>query len=353
MTTRRERIAAEAAAAEAALAAAAAGTPPAGGTADPGAPAAPATPAVADPAATPASPTADAGTPPAPAPTAAPAAAAPAVSDIEQRYNSLQGMFNRQAAENADLKARLDQTLRLAELQRTAAPAAPAAAPTPPPSLVSASEREEFGPDLIDVAQRAAREQYLPLITALQGRVARLEQTIAQQSQTVQRVEAVAAQTAEQKFEADLTAAAAAAGYDWKAINLDPKFLDFLDEEDTFSGEKRLSLFQRAAQQLDAKRVSSFFGAYAKGMTAARPLDGGNSPASGTAAPIVDPRSLVTPGPAAPAPATTAPANGKIWTQAEVEKVYDDRMKQRITAEQFAVQEAAVLKAINEGRVRG
>jgi hypothetical protein len=240
------------------------------------------------------------------------------------------------------------------ELRNAAPPAAPAAAPAPPTRLLTPDEIAEWSPEMISVVQRAAREIYEPVVANLRGRLDRLEQGFRAQDATVKQVAQVTAQTAEDKFEADLTANAGGT-YDWKAINNDPNFLDFLQQADTFSGKKRHDLFLEAAGQLDAGRVSAFFGAYAqaKGIAAARPLDGGNSPGSSTAAPTVDPLSLVAPGPAAPAPAASVPAAGKIWTQAEVLAPYDDYHRGAITEQEFKVREAAALKAVAEGRVRG
>lgn len=176
----------------------------------------------------------------------------------EQRYRTLQGMYNADTArlrgENQQLNARVSQ---LEQLLSTLS-AQPAGGVTQQQvqeqKLVTDKDVEEYG-ESIDVMRRVSREETL----AAQRRIADLEQLIRNmQTSLLPRVEQVAqrqAVTAEQSFWSDLTNVAP----NWREINSDPGFHSWLLEVDPLTGMTRQTYLDDAQRNLDASRVASFF----------------------------------------------------------------------------------------------
>lgn len=297
-------------------------------------------------------------TPAEPAPAPAPAAAVPPapsvqpvpaddmrqrVAQLEQALRTTQGRLADQTEANARLQGRLDQLA-------VAPPAAPASAPTPAPapSLISDKDREEYGDDLISLIGRVLQQTLgtslsdaTSKLAAFEGRLQRLEGGV----QTVRQ------QTAEQRyaaFEDELGRLLP----EWVQINEDPALLDWLENRDTLSGKKYGELLASAHEAMDAARVVSIFRLYKTGTPASAPPSAGPQPeAPAQPAPHIDPMTLAAPDTSPAAPAPTAPPAGKVWTQAEVDKLYDDKQKKRITLAQFQLLEADYFKAMAEGRV--
>lgn len=293
---------------------------------------------------------------PAPQPAAPPAPeqpGSPAVDQLiqkleqaERRHSTLQGMYSTQTAEMQELKTRIESmTALLTQLQRQPAPAAE---PPQRQKLLTDDEVRDYGEDMISVIKRAAREEFEVRMVQLAGRLDRLEQLAKQVDQRATAAHSVAAETAEDRYWSRLLDKVPS----FEQINVSQDFLDWLEERDSFTGKKRGALLQEAHQQMNVERVAAFFERFAqdKGI-AASPAPGGSQgkPAN---APTVDLASMAAPAPAAPAPSTTRPANGKVWTTQEVEKLYNDRMRNRITPEEFAKREQEIFRAVSEGRIQ-
>ena len=242
---------------------------------------------------------------------------APAVTDAaaEQRYRTLQGMYNadmaRYKAELSQRDARLTQleTL-LSSMQSAPAPAAPSPQPE---RLVTQKDMDEYG-DSLDVMRRVSREE----LAAADRRIVELEQLVRQlQTNIVPRVEQVAqrqAQSAEQTFWSKLAASVP----EWKTVNADQKFHDWLLAVDPLIGRTRQSLLEDAQRNLDADRVASFFTTWQgmNGTPTAQPTR--DAVASELERQVAPGRSRAG---SAPAAATT---NGKMYTSQDISKFFDD-----------------------------
>jgi hypothetical protein len=172
----------------------------------------------------------------------------------EQRYRTLQGMYNADTArlrmENQQLNNRLTQ---LEQLLSTMA-SQPAQQQQTLDRLVTDKDVEEYG-DSIDVMRRVTKEE-----TAMyQNRIAELEHMIRQvQTSVVPKVEQVAhrqAVSAEQNFWYDLSAAFP----QWKEVNADRNFQNWLLEIDPLTGISRQTYLEDAQRNMDVRRVASFF----------------------------------------------------------------------------------------------
>lgn len=175
----------------------------------------------------------------------------------EQRYRTLQGMYNadtgRLRAENQQLNGRVTQLEQLLS-SLSAAPQAPAATAE---KLVTEKDLEDYG-DSIEVMRRVTREE----VSAANRRIAELEQMLRQvQTSVLPRVEQVAqrqAMTAEQTFWNDLTTSVP----DWRNINDSKGFQQWLLEVDPLTGMSRQTYLEDAQRNLNVQRVAAFFTAW-------------------------------------------------------------------------------------------
>mgnify|MGYP003669279780 CR=1 FL=1 len=182
--------------------------------------------------------------------------------DWQQKYLSLQGMYNadvpRLTAENQELSTRMGQMEGLIATMQSA----PAPEPVPEPkavSLLTEEDIEEYG-ESIDIMRKVSQEiagQYQGQIDNLQSTINELRGTV------VPRVEQIAgaqAQSAEQQFWADLSYAAPK----WQDINENQDFQSWLLTVDELSGLTRQTYLEDAQRNLDASRVAGFFNSWLK-----------------------------------------------------------------------------------------
>lgn len=195
---------------------------------------------------------------PVPAPNEQRAAGTTTEDTFEQRYRTLQGMYNadtsRLRADNQQLNSRVSQLEQLLS-SLSSTPAASTAATYE--TLVTPKDIEEYG-DSIEVMRRVTKEE----VSAANRRIAELEQLIRQmQTNVVPKVEQVAhrqAMSAEQAFWADLTAVVP----QWRDVNADNAFHSWLLEIDPMTGLTRQSYLEDAQRNLDARRVANIFTAW-------------------------------------------------------------------------------------------
>lgn len=307
-------------------------------------------------------------TPPDPAPAAETAPVAEEkkeeapVEAWEQKYRVLQGKYNaevpRLQRQLNDLMGRFEQTTQqltatqnmLASLhqQRSAPTAAQNAAPAASAKLVKDEEVRDFGPDLIDVMRRVAREEVTPVVE-------KSIQPVKQQLDQVNRTASQAADRSVQTEQERLMSTLDKEMPDWRTLNRDEGFLGWLGQVDPYSGEQRGSLLRQAYERLDIPRVLSFFQGYRKENAVVTPPEAAPAPAPAAAGSQPTLETLVAPGtPKAGTTGAPSTAGKRIWTQPEIKRFYSDcaagkyaRMKDRrdeIERDIFAAQ--------LEGRIR-
>lgn len=236
----------------------------------------------------------------------------------EQRYRTLQGMYNadvgRLRSENQQLNTRLSQLEQL--LSTLSSQPAPMTAATAAERLVTDKDVEEYG-DSIEVMRRVTKEE----VSTANRRIAELEHMIRQmQTSVLPRVEQVAqrqAATAEQTFWSDLTAAVP----HWRDTNADQKFHNWLLEVDPLTGLTRQTYLEDAQRSLDVRRVASIFSTWQalSGQSVAQPtraaqaseLDRQVSPGRGRSS----------------GGASTASDNNKTYSSRDIAKFFDDVRK--------------------------
>jgi hypothetical protein len=256
-----------------------------------------------------------------------------------QRWKVLQGMLDRKDEEITNMRTLLAQ---LSQQQTAQAQAAQPAAPEGP--VVTDKDRKEFDADLIDLMTRIAGGEVRRALAEFQNS---MDGKLGELRSSVEGVTTVTNRTAQEIFFESLSAAVP----NWEQVNVDPAFLNWLQVADPFTGQKRLDLLTAAYQEMDARRTAAFFVTFAKetGTATAAPTPTATAPA----APAAGKRSvssLVTPGKSKATP-PAASENGKIWTRAEISKLYDDRMRNAISSSEFDKLEADLFRAQTEGRI--
>lgn len=239
-----------------------------------------------------------------------------ALAKSEQRYRSLQGMFDKSRDEIESLKQMVKQ---LSEAQ-------PKPEPAKAPKFVTEKDEESYGSDMIDLIRRAAQEIVEAKFGSLDGRFAEVDQRVKQVGDVVHR-------SAAERFDDDLTTKVP----DWQEINVDPAFTDWL-------GPYGLQGLRAAYQALDVAGTAKFFNDYKKLNAPAAP-----EPTAEPASKKLE--TMQAPGKAKTNASTSQQPKGKVWTKADINKLDADYRRGKISAERYAELDADLTKAYLEGRV--
>ena len=174
----------------------------------------------------------------------------PKQDDWQQKYRSLQGMYNadvpRLNAENRDLSSRVSQLEGLLSTVQEPTQQTPVHAD----KLITDDDVKEYG-DSIAVMRKAAREEVSQEIAQLRQQLGQLQGVLPQ----VQQVQAQQKKSGEQTF----WGAIASEVPNWSDINNDPDFQSWLLAIDPLTGISRQTYLEDAQKNLDSGRVVNFF----------------------------------------------------------------------------------------------
>ena len=282
---------------------------------------------------------------PAPAPQPAPAPAPapePAVGTAEHehaRFLSMKGRFEQSQTTVGSLQQQLselgDELVRTQSLITTPRRQDP---PPQPQTLLTDKDIETYGPELIDVVQRAARQAVAPELQRVEDRTRQVDQRVAQ--------------TAQQ----GVYTALAEAVPNWNEINNSQEFKRWCSLPDLYSGEVRGKLLNTAFRGANAPRVIAFFkGFIAVGVATGQVPVPHAEPVTPRKA-AVPLESLAAPGRAKPATGDTqVPADKPIFTRAQIAGFYALVRKGAYAGRDAdkAADEALIFAAQRDGRVRG
>lgn len=247
----------------------------------------------------------------------------------ERRYKTLQGMFNAETArfksEVADLKDQLKQAIsELKEAKTT---------PTEPQrSLVTDKDVEDFGGDLVDLIGRKAADVVNAQMAQLKEENARLREELG----------SVSEQQGEARRDVYFSNLERLVP-DYRELNVDPDFLEWLAEADTLSGQPRQNFLNIAFESYDVDRTAVLFNSF-KDSRAPAPQ------------PKAVPKELqrqVAPGTSKASSVSTTPAQERIWKMSEIDSFYKDVARgvyKGNDAEQARI-EAEIDQAVLEGRL--
>lgn len=287
----------------------------------------------------------------------------PPADDFEQRYKVLQGKYTaetrRQRDEISELRKQID---KMQELLAGLSPKAEAAPLPEPVRLIQDREVEEYGPELLDAAWRFTMQHLEPRLKQFEDRLAGMGSKISEASTAANAARNSSVQSAREAMFEKLGVAVK----DWRTLNDDPDFLEWLQKEDVFSGVTRQTLLTKAFERNDAPRVINFFHAFKAETTDTEHASGdenaaGVSPGApaktlpaGRGTPAVDPATLVAPGRGRAAP-RTGTQQQIVWTPDSIAAFYRDVRKgayrdkedtrTRLEADIFAAQTAGRLQA--------
>jgi len=254
----------------------------------------------------------------------------------EQRWKVLQGMIDKKDEELNTMRGLLaDMSQR--PTQEAAAPEQEPAQP-----LVTDEDVSEYGKEYVDFVARVSTQAFRnelnnnPVMASLDSRLKALEGS-------VQGVEQTSANTAQTIFFNELTSVVP----QWRALNNDASFLQWLDQVDPFTGETKLNLLQHAVAQQDSARAATFFASYEQ-ETAQAPTPAPQETETTAQAPSGKEK-LVAPGKTTAA--APLPDSKRNWTRAEITKLYDDKMSGKITAKEFDRLERDLFAAQADGRI--
>jgi len=180
-------------------------------------------------------------------------------------------------------------------------------------NYLTREDEQNFGPELLDVAQRAAWHAVAPEL-----------QQLREENQDLQnQLNATTKTTIDRELDAAVP--------DWRQINADERFHRWLLMPEPYSGIIRDRLLKDAVAAANAQRVVSIFQGYLREAGAAEQA------------------------PAGPAPrrAARAPSGQRIYDRSEITRMWNLRRQGKIDDQAWARWEYELCRASAEGRVRG
>jgi hypothetical protein len=242
------------------------------------------------------------------------------------------GSLQQQMAELGDELVRTQEMVRNQQVERVP--------DTQTPKLITPEDEAAYGPELIDLATRAARQAIGPELNTLKNENKELKQRVITE--------------AKRKMFDALTIALP----NWRVINKDPRFISWLRLPDVYSRHVRHSMLDEAYQAADAPTVLAFFKGFLKDETATGDADLVPQPEPHTAPrkAAVQLETLAAPGRARPATGNTpGPADKPVFTRTQIQNFYTDVRKGVYSGrdKDKARDEQEIFAAQREGRVRG
>lgn len=256
-------------------------------------------------------------------------------SKWEAKYHTLKGMYDAEVprlhAQVRELNTQV-QTL-IAEVER--AKVQTPAEPQKVTSLITEQDKEAFGPDLIDLINRAAESQ----VASLRTREVELVDEIKQLKSQLGNVSERQVVSDKDRFLSGLSQRVS----DWEALNTDQGFLTWLQEVDPVYGLPRQVALTNAYEILDVGRVATIFETYKSLIT---PKQANQSKAQQELQRQVAPTRSRSATPPADA------QNNKIYTQTEIAMFYDEWRRGLIDNDDAVRIEKDIHAASTEGRIR-
>lgn len=259
---------------------------------------------------------------------------------FEQRYKVLQGKYNKEVPQlNSQVKELTNEVNTMRKLLSSLDTVNTPVETKPGEKLLKDDEIEDYGSDMIDVVKRAAREEFMPLVTQLQEENSRLKDMLGGVSESV-------SGNARELLYRSLNLEVP----NWKEINTDSAFLEWLEGTDVLSGSQRGALLTQAFEANDAARVLAFF----KGYLNENAVVTNEATPEVPAEPKVDLMSMAAPGTQRSQNVTSAQDEKRVYSHAGIAQFYRDVQKGVYAgreAEKKAI-EADICAAGPEGRIR-
>jgi hypothetical protein len=201
-------------------------------------------------------------------------------------------------------------------------------------SLITEQDKEAFGPDLIDLIERAT-----------ESKVGTLREREAQLVQEIKELKGQLGSVSERQVVSDKDRFLAGLGQqvsDWEALNVDQGFLAWLQQVDPVYGVPRQAALSNAYEVLDVTRVANIFKAYKQTLPQTPAPSKAKQELQRQVAPTRT-RSTTTP---------SDNVNDKIFTNQDIEQFYNDWRRGFYDEQEAADMEKQIHTAIAEGRIR-
>jgi hypothetical protein len=177
--------------------------------------------------------------------------------------------------------------------------------------MLTRQDEENYGAEFLDLTRRAALDALAPEVRALQQQSAQLQQ-MAQRSQR-----------------ADIERALDQAVPNWHEVYGDPRFSQWLSEQDSYNDGTRSQLLRRAVAAGDSNRVVRFYQGF---LTAAGHGHAGQRSYQSRSA---------------------AGSGRPLYSREDIKRLYEQRRKGEISDSRWAQIEPDIFAAGREGRVAG
>lgn len=272
---------------------------------------------------------------------------APSQKDWERDYNAMKGRWERAEENNKALVDRLEGLENLVRTLKVQGKVPPKEEDKPARQrLVTEEDEKDFGPDFLQVVAKKARDELVPDIEEMRSTINYLKEGLGAVGQNM-------AQTSTEKVYQALSQTVP----NWRELNDDDGFKEWLSNVDPYAGKKRWDLLTEAFNRHDAPRVVNFFRGFLSEAAVTDPQRAPRasaSPASnGAAQGKVPLASFAAPGRAGPA-APSGPADKPFYTRAQIAQFYLDKSRGKWQGRdaEAAVIDADIIAAGNEGRIR-
>ena len=201
-------------------------------------------------------------------------------------------------------------------------------------SLITEQDKEAFGPDLIDLIERAT-----------ESKVGTLREREAQLVQEIKELKGQLGSVSERQVVSDKDRFLVGLGQqvsDWESLNVDQGFLAWLQQVDPVYGVPRQAALSNAYEVLDVTRVANIFKAYKQTLPQTPAPSKAKQELQRQVAPTRT-RSTTTP---------SDNVNDKIFTNQDIEQFYNDWRRGFYDEQEAADMEKQIHTAIAEGRIR-
>ena len=242
----------------------------------------------------------------------------------KHKYDVLDGMFRKKIGEKDELINQLTATVQ--NLNALLMKKVEAEKPEDQPKIEQLSSKrldpddyEGYGPEMVDMVEmvNALGDQNKSLKTEndqLKGRVEEVGSTVEREAESKK-------EEAKERYVNDLTNRV----QDWRSVNQDAQWLEWLDQPDSVSGIRRQTLLDDASAKLDVNRTAVFFNNF-KNEAGWKTPTADNAPENGKESQVV---------PEVSSSSSDVIGEEKKITPAQFQKASKDFTQGRIKAEQY------------------
>lgn len=288
----------------------------------------------------------------------------PPKQDWKHKYSVLQGKYDAEVPRlNEDLREarsglrKMQDKVSHLETLVASMQAVQTRPAEPDKPLITQEEIDTFGPDLIDIVGRVAKQVLEPYVDKRFGEI---EKNVKQVGENVASTQKTMAESARDRLYERLDKTVP----EWRTINRTQEFVNWLNEVDPYTGVPKGVNLRAAFERNDSDRVLAFFEGFQKEHAVATEDPDPAAPTEESAPPHEGPQqgleTLVAPG--TPKTGTTVAqeesGKGRIWTRQMISDFYNQKNElikadpNRDLPDKIQALERDLFKAQSEGRIR-